>query len=300
LSGDEETAMATSAIIAQKLKNADLVLNMDGGNGMLDEKSGKPVKFAWDGAEKSYADFALTVTNPGGHSSRPTKYNAINQLSAALVRIGQYRFKPELNQISTTWFIESAKLEPDPATAAAMRAFAANPADQAAIQTLSANPALIGKIGTTCVTTMISGGHALNALPQSVTANINCRIFPGHPREAILAELQQVAAEPALTIKDVTEGSVSTDPSPIRKDLTDALEKAVHATYPGVPVFPTIASGASDSMWFRHYGVASYGAGVHFVKDSDDFSHGLDERTPLSNFRTGVTADLILLRELSK
>jgi carboxypeptidase PM20D1 len=300
LSGDEETAMATSAIIAEKLKNADLVLNLDGGIGTLDETSGKPIKYAWDGAEKSYGDYQLTVTNAGGHSSRPTRDNAINQLAAALVRIGQYRFKPEVNDISRAWFTQSAKLESDPKLAGAMRAFVANPADQAAIATLAADPSYVGKIGTTCVVTMINGGHALNALPQRATANINCRIFPGHSREAILAELQHVAAEPVLTIKDVTEGSVATDPSPIRKDFTDALDAAIHAVYPGVPVFPTVASGASDSMWYRHYGVASYGAGIHMTKESEDFSHGLNERIRLANIRPSIAAYLILLQALSK
>ena len=216
------------------------------------------------------------------------------------MRIGQYRFKPELNDISRAWFIESAKLEPDPKRAGAMRAFAANPADEAAIATLAADPATIGKIGTTCVATMISGGHAQNALPQSATANINCRIFPGHSREAIMAELQRVAAEPKLTIADVTVGSVASDPSPVRPDLTAAIDKALHSVYPGVPIIPTVASGASDSMWYRHVGVPAYGASPVFMKDTEDFAHGLNERIRLSNIRPGIDYYLILLRELSR
>ncbi len=145
------------------------------------------------------------MTNPGGHSSAPRKANAINQLSAALARIGDYQFKPEVSDLTRAYFAEAAKYE-DAETAAAMRAFAADPTDKAAIATLTANPATIGKIGTTCVSTMVSGGHALNALPQKATANINCRIFPGHKPADIMAELQKVAAEPAVTFKDVTEG----------------------------------------------------------------------------------------------
>ena len=141
------------------------MLNIDGGGGTLDEKTGKPEYFTWQGAEKTYADFELTVTNPGGHSSEPRKDNAINQLAAALVRIGNYQFKPELNDLTRAYFIQMARYE-DPKTGAAMRAFAANPADKAAIAVLTANPAMVGKIGTTCVATMINGGHALNALPQ--------------------------------------------------------------------------------------------------------------------------------------
>ncbi|MGE5723202.1 MAG: M20/M25/M40 family metallo-hydrolase [Sphingomonadales bacterium] len=298
-SGDEETTMKTGAMIAEKLANAELVLNIDGGGGVLDEQTAKPLFFTWQGAEKTYADFQLTVTNPGGHSSQPRKVNAITQLSAALVRIGNYQFKPELNDISRTALSQAAKYV-DPETGAAMTAFAANPADARAIEVLTANPATVGMIGTTCVTTMINGGHALNALPQRATANINCRIFPGHKPADIMAELQTAAADPAVEFKDVTEGSVATDPSPLRPDFVAAVEKAIRGVYPGIPVFPAMASGASDSMWFRSHGVPSYGASPTFTKLSEDFSHGLNERTPLSNIRPAIDYYLSLVRDLSK
>jgi len=298
-SGDEETVMKTSAIIADKLKNAELVLNIDGGGGTLDEKSGKPLYFTWQGAEKTYADFELTVTNPGGHSSAPRKANAINQLAAALVRIGNYRFKPEVSDLTRSYFLAASRYEA-PATAAAMRAFARNPADPKAIATLAADPSMVGKIGTTCVSTMISGGHALNALPQRASANINCRIFPGHKPAAIMAELKRVAAEPAVQFRDVTEGSVANDASPMRADFVAAVGKAMGEVYPGVPVFPSQASGASDSMWFRYHHVPSYGASPVFTKNSEDFSHGLNERTPISNIRPAIDYYLTLVRELTK
>jgi carboxypeptidase PM20D1 len=298
-SGDEETNMKTSAIIAGKLADADLVLNIDGGGGTLAEADGKPEFFTWDGAEKTYSDFQLTVTNPGGHSSAPRKANAINQLAAALVRIGDYQFKPELSELTRTALANAAKYE-DPKTGAAMRAFVADPTDKQAIAVLTANPATVGKIGTTCVVTMINGGHALNALPQHASANINCRIFPGHKPAEIMAELQRVADEPAVSFKDVTEGSVATDASPMRPDFIAALNKAMGQVYPGVPVFPAMASGASDSMWFRSHGVASYGASPVFMKDSDDFSHGLNERAPVANTRPAITYYLSLFTDLSK
>jgi acetylornithine deacetylase/succinyl-diaminopimelate desuccinylase-like protein len=298
-SGDEETAMKTSALIAERLKDAELVLNIDGGGGTLDEKTGKPLYFTWQGAEKTYADFQLTVTNPGGHSSAPRKANAINQLAAALVRIGNYRFKPEVSDLTRSYFLAASQYEA-PATAAAMRAFAANPADPRAIATLAADPAMIGKIGTTCVATMISGGHALNALPQRASANVNCRIFPGHKPADIMAELKRVAAEPAVTFTDVTEGAVPNDASPMRPDFVAALTKAMAQIYPGVPVFPSMASGASDSMWFRYHQVPSYGASPVFTKNSEDFSHGLNERTPLSNVRPAIDYYLTLVKELTK
>jgi len=299
-SGDEETDMKTGAIIAKKLSNAELVLNMDGGGGVLNEKTGQPEYLNWDGAEKTYADFKLSVANPGGHSSQPRKSNAINELAAALVRIGDHRFKPELNDLTRAYFAAAAKYQDDPKIAAAMRAFAANPADKSAIETLAGDPAMVGKIGTTCVATMLSGGHALNALPQRAEANINCRIFPGHSRPEIMAELKKVAAEPHLTITDVTSGSVATAASPVRADFTAALNKAMAAAYPGVPVFPVMASGASDSMWFRAQHVDSYGASPIFTKDSEDFSHGLNERTPIADIGPSITYLTVLFSDLSK
>jgi carboxypeptidase PM20D1 len=297
-SGDEETTMKTGAIIAEKLAGAEMVLNMDGSGGKLDEHTNTPLYFTWEAAEKTYADFQLKVTNPGGHSSEPRKANAITQLAAALVRIGKYQFLPELNDLTRAYFEHAAEFE-SPAIAAAMRAFAENPIDRQAIATLTANPATIGKIGTTCVATMISGGHALNALPQSAEANVNCRIFPGHDRPAVLVELVKIAADPAVHITDVTAGSVSTPASPLRPDVAAAVKQALAAAYPGVALFPSMSSGASDSMWFRYHDVPSYGISPIFIKASDNFSHGLNERTPVAAISPAVTYCVSLFRGLS-
>ncbi|MGK6323060.1 M20/M25/M40 family metallo-hydrolase [Sphingomonas sp. DT-51] len=297
-SGDEETRMKTSALIAEQFKNAELVINIDGGGGRFGE-DGKPQFFTWNGAEKTYADFELTVTNPGGHSSAPRPQNAINQLSAALVRIGQYRFTPQTSEVTRTFFREAAK-QKSGELAAAMRAFAENPRDEKAIAVLAADPAYVGQIGTTCVSTMVSGGHALNALPQRATANINCRIFPGVKPADVMATLRQVAAEPALTIRDVSEGSVPNDASPMRADFVAAVTKAAGKAWPGVPVFPSMSAGASDSMWFRYHHVPSYGASPTFIKESDDFSHGLNERTEVRNIAPGIRYYVSLFGDLAK
>ena len=297
-SGDEETTMKTTEVLAKELSGAEMVLNVDGTGGQLDP-AGKPQYLTWSGAEKTYADFELTVTSPGGHSSRPYDPNAINELAAALVRIGQYKFQPELSELTRAYFTAAARYE-DPEIAAAMRAFAADPSDSKAVAVLRANPATIGKIGTTCVATMISGGHALNALPQRATANINCRIFPGHPRGQIMEELRRVAADPAVQLKDVTQGSVATDASPIRPDVVEAITRAIRLGYPGVPVFPTMSAGASDSMWFRNEHIPSYGVSPLFIKDSDRFAHGLNERIPVGDVRPSMAYMLSLLTDLSK
>jgi acetylornithine deacetylase/succinyl-diaminopimelate desuccinylase-like protein len=296
-SGDEETAMKTSAIIAAKLSDAELVLNVDGAGGTLDEATGAPQFFAWQGSEKTYADFELTVTNPGGHSSAPRPINAIYQLAGVLVRIGEYHFTPEASDLTRAYF-KSAAAYFDEKTGAAMRAFAADPTDKDAIAVLRANPATVGKIGTTCVATLVSGGHALNALPQRATANINCRIFPGHKPADIMAELEKAAAEPAVSFKDVSQGSVATDASPMRPDFVAAVQAGIDAAYPGVPIIPSMSAGASDSMWFRARGVPSYGASPLFTKNSENFAHGLNERTPIKDIAPGVVYMMTVVKAL--
>ena len=297
-SGDEETTMKTSSLLADALKGGEMALNIDGGGGLYAE-DGKPVYFTVGAAEKTYADFQLEVTNPGGHSSAPRKLNAINQLAAALVKIGNYRFTPQLSPITKGYF-EGVVGRQTPEIGAAMKAFAANPKDEKAIETLAASPAYVGQIGTTCVSTMISGGHALNALPQRATANINCRIFPGVKPATVMAELERVAADPAVKFKDVSEGSNPTDASPLRPDLMTAVKKAMGAVRPGVPIFPSMSAGASDSMWFRSVGIPSYGISPTFVKESDDFSHGLNERTQIDNVSPAIRYYRSLLTDLTK
>ncbi|HQA17631.1 MAG TPA: M20/M25/M40 family metallo-hydrolase [Novosphingobium sp.] len=300
-SGDEETTMKTSRIIAERLKNAELVINIDGGGGTFDEATGKPLYWTWQGAEKTYVDYELEVTNPGGHSSAPRPVNAIVQMSQALEKVGAYRFKAELSPLTKAYFEKAAQFEPDPVLAAAMRAFAANPKDEAALATLRANPAYVGKVGTTCVPTMIHGGHAQNALPQRVTANINCRVFPGHSREEIRDELAQVVGSSAIKVTDVSGGDTTSSPaSSMRPDFIAAVETAMGQINPGLPVFPSQASGASDSMWYRALGVPSYGASPTFSKDSEDYAHGLNERVRLSNIQPGINYYLTLLTQLSK
>ncbi|QKG72344.1 M20/M25/M40 family metallo-hydrolase [Erythrobacter mangrovi] len=299
-SGDEETTMITSKMIAERLKNARLVLNVDGASGSLDEETGKPAYWSWQGAEKTYGDFKLEVTNPGGHSSTPRDENAIAQLGAALARINAYRFQPEVNDITRDYFTKAADFEGDPLLAAAMRAFAKDPTDKAAIAVLRGNPAYIGKIGTTCVPTMIEGGHGLNALPQRATGYVNCRIFPGHSKASIIAELKSVADEPALTIEEINaEYVVEADASPYDKTFVDAATKAVRAAFGNVPIIASQASGASDSMWYRALGVPSYGASGTFTKDSDDYSHGLNERMPIGNIDKSIDYYHVLLTELA-
>lgn len=301
LSGDEETTMETSQIIANRFADAFMVLNADSdANGVLDEDTGEPRYYRWLGAEKTYSDFQLVLTDPGGHSARPTAENAIARMSAALVKIGNYRFAAELSPLMRESFAASAEVERDPALARAKKAFAANPGDAAAIAVLRTHPVTNGLVSTTCVPTLISGGHALNALPQRVTVNVNCRIYPGHQPAETMAELASVIDDPRITITDVTEGSVPAPSSPPRADVAAAIKRAIGLIHPGIPVFPDMATGASDNMWFRSKGVDSYIVSPIFMKSSDIFSHGLNERTPVAVIGPGITFYLSLLRDFTK
>ena len=289
--------MKTTQMIAAQFPDAYMLLNGDGGGGSLSE-AGKPEYFSLEGAEKAYGDYTLTFTNPGGHSSAPRKENAIYEMAAVLTRIGNHQFTPQLNEITKAYFLAAAD-RADPKTGAAMRAFAADPTNRQAIATLSADPSQVGHIGTTCVATMVNGGHALNALPQRATANINCRIFPGTSFKQVEDELVRVADDPKMQIHFTDTGTTASPPSPMRADVTAAVREALNVGYKGVPIVPSMASGASDSMWFRVRGVPSYGVAPIFIKDSDDFSHGLNERTQVSNLAPGVAYWNVLIKRLS-
>jgi len=184
--------------------------------------------------------------------------------------------------------------------ARAMRAFLVNQQDPKALAVLRSEPGLIGQTGTTCVATMVTAGHATNALPQRATANINCRIFPGTHVAEVKAKLIEVVGDPAMTVVESPDGSVESPASPLRPDLMAVVTKAIHARFPGIPITPAMASGASDSMYFRNKGVQSYGVSPIFMKASDSFAHGLNERTPLSEIAPSIVYYKTLLTTLAK
>jgi acetylornithine deacetylase/succinyl-diaminopimelate desuccinylase-like protein len=298
LSGDEETLQQTARKFAGDLKNAELVLNGDAGGGLLGE-DGKPVIYALQAAEKTYSDFQITVTNPGGHSSRPGKTNAIYQLARDLGRLDAYKFPAMQSELTAAYFKASAANTPGPA-GQAMARLAADPHDEAAIAELSADPEYVGQIRTTCVATMINGGHATNALPQKVTANVNCRIFPGTPSEEVRKTLVKVIDDASATVTRANDGAIDSGASPLRPDVMAAVTKAVHARYPGLPIVPSMSAGATDGMFFRALGVPTYGVSGLFMKSSDDFSHGLNERAPLAAIDGDLAHWESILKDLAK
>lgn len=298
LSGDEETLMHTARKLAADLKGAELVLNGDGGGGSLTE-DGKPEVYSLQAAEKTYADFAITVTDPGGHSSRPGSTNAIYQLGADLARLAAYQFPAKESEITMAGFKAAAPNKAGP-IGEALRRYVANPKDEAAIATLSADRDFVGQLRTTCVATMITGGHATNALPQKSTASVNCRIFPGTPSEEVRQTLIKVIADPGATVTRLDDGSIDAPASPLRPDVLAAVTKAVHARYPGLPVVPGMSAGATDSMFFRALGVPAYGVGSAFMKSSDDFAHGLNERVPVDTIDGALGQWESILKDLAK
>jgi acetylornithine deacetylase/succinyl-diaminopimelate desuccinylase-like protein len=179
----------------------------------------------------------------------------------------------------------------------AMRDFANNPHDASAVAELSADPSQVGKTRTTCVATMLRGGHADNALPQSATATINCRVFPGVAIDAVRKTLQDLVGDKVQVA--LIGNAISSEPSPLRPDVVAAVTKAVHAIRPGVAISPVQESGASDSIYFRAVGIPAYGVNGMFMKDSDSFAHGLNERVPVQSFYDNVTYWRVLLTTLA-
>ncbi len=299
LSGDEETDGVTADLQAKQAKAAgvELLLNDDGGGGGLDA-AGQPAGYGLSAAEKTYADYQISVTNPGGHSSRPTATNAIAQLAAATTRIAAYQFPAQSNEITLASMKADAAKTPG-ALGKAKVAFAANPNDAAAIAALRADPGSVGQIATTCVPTMVSGGHAPNALPQKAVLTVNCRIFPGVSVESVRGELQRVVADPAVTVKTGQEW-VSTPASPLRADVVAAVGKAVTAAHPGAVVTPAMDAGASDSVYYRALGIPSYGVSGVFMKEDDVFAHGLNERIPIAAIAPALVHWRVLITELAK
>ncbi|MFT4196520.1 MAG: M20/M25/M40 family metallo-hydrolase [Pseudoxanthomonas sp.] len=281
LSGDEETEMASTRELARRYHDARFLLNADAGGGTLDA-TGKPVLYGVQTAEKAYADFQITFTSPGGHSSAPdVPGNAIYRLARAIDRIAAYQFPTQISPTTRASLRSAGQRLPGELGQALLR-YADHPDDAAAAATISADPAYVGQIRTTCVATMLHGGHALNALPQRAAVDVNCRIFPGTPIDAVRDTLAKVIGDASAQIEILPPPPVESPESPLRKDVMTAVTAAVHARFPGVEVVPSMSAGASDSMHFRTLGVDCYGVDGAFTKDNDSFAHGLNEKLPAS------------------
>lgn len=280
-SGDEETFGEGARLASTEWRewtDAEFALNSDGGGGAF-TRDGRALGFGIDTAEKTYQDFALTVRNAGGHSSRPRPDNAIYELSAALTRLAGHRFTPALNETTKAYFTERAKMETGP-LGDAMRRWVANPDDGKAADEIEANELEVGKTRTRCVATRLEGGHANNALPQLARATVNCRILPGVEPKLIEEELKRVVG-PGVEVT-VLQAGTPTPVSPLRKDVMDAYTAAVRKRHPNAPVIPNMLTGATDGLFFRAAGIPVYGVdGSWGVSPDDERAHGRDERLPV-------------------
>jgi acetylornithine deacetylase/succinyl-diaminopimelate desuccinylase-like protein len=277
------------------LIDAEFVFNHDGGGILSDH--GKPVMMTVDATEKLYADFQLSVTNPGGHSSLPRPDNAIYALANGLARLRNLQFPFELNEVTRAYYERMAKVETSD-RAADMKGILKTPPDAAAVARLSKDPIDNSTIHTTCVATRLNAGHANNALPQRAEANVNCRILPGHSAEEVRQELIKVLADPKgvdtkITVRYVDSFGNLSDrkslpPPPLGRDVFRPLEKITSELWPGIPVIPEMATGASDGVYTMGAGIPTYGiAGIAIDRD-DIRAHGRDERLGIESYYKGV------------
>ena len=283
-SGDEESGMRTTRMLAYErpdLAEAEFALNSDAGGGDLDSH-GKAVTYNIQAAEKTYATWEITVTNPGGHSSRPRPDNAIYDLADAISRIQAHRFPVRYSDMTRDYFRETGK-QLGGELGDAMVRFAENPEDEAASDRLALESSYVGTTRTTCVVTMLRAGHAENALPQSATATVNCRIFPGVRATEIEQTLRQVVANDEISfqlLEEPTESPVSE----LREDVVDAVSEAVHNRYPRVKLIAYMESGGTDGMHFRRAGIPTWAASGIFMNPDEMYAHGLNERVPIKAF----------------
>jgi acetylornithine deacetylase/succinyl-diaminopimelate desuccinylase-like protein len=300
LETDEEILDANAMGIQWLLKNhrdlidAEFALNEGAGVGL---KNGKPLRNGLQTSEKVSQSYRLEVKNPGGHSSVPSKDNAIYHLSQALARLGQFDFPVKLNETTRAYFERSAPLE-DAQTGADMRSIISAQPDPASVARMSASPFYNAQLRTTCVATLLEGGHAVNALPQVARATVNCRILPGEPVEEVRNTIVRVLANDKITVTP-TGRAVLSDPSPLNPVIMQAIEKLSNEFWPGIPVIPTMSTGATDGSYLRNAGIPTYGHSGRAGDVGENRAHGQDERILIKSFFEGGEYLYRLVKALS-
>jgi acetylornithine deacetylase/succinyl-diaminopimelate desuccinylase-like protein len=283
---------------------AEYCINLDGGE--FERDKGKRLTAAMQASEKVYVDYQFESLNPGGHSSVPSPDNAIYHLSNALGRLQTFSFPLAINEITRNYFARTATLTSGQLSAD-LKAVANQPPDQASVQRLSKDPYFNSLLHTTCVATMLFGGHAPNALPQTARANVNCRIFPGEDPEEVRKTLERVANDPKVSVTTVAQRSpdgsvaavVAVPPSPLRPELTAAMEKTIATMWPGLPLVATMSTGATDGKFLRIAGIPTYGVACMFYELDDNRAHGKDERISVQDFYDGVEFNYRFIKALS-
>ena len=276
----EETIGAFNGAENLATEHADLIaagfaLN-EGAWGVLDEE-GNRVMLTMQAGEKLPENYELEVTNPGGHSSRPVKDNAIYQLSAALMRVSSYEFPTHLNDTTRTFFERMGAIRGGE-MGAAMQALAANPEDADALAIVMTDPSYNAILHTTCVATTLEAGHATNALPQRATANVNCRIYPTDSIEDVRRALEEVVADPVVKVTAMPARSPVAVPPPLTPAIWDPIEATAAEVFPGLPVVPIFQAGGTDAPFLATIGIPTYGIGAYFLEPDLGHIHGLNER----------------------
>ncbi|MDA0707030.1 MAG: M20/M25/M40 family metallo-hydrolase [Proteobacteria bacterium] len=286
LTADEEDGVQNGVkwLIANhpELIDAEYVFNEGGGGSLRD---GMRISNNVQASEKVFQSFTLEVTNPGGHSSLPVKDNAIYRLADALIRIRAHDFPVVLNEVTTAFFERTAGIE-DGELAAAMRGVLQYPPDPSAIAFLSGVPYFNARLRTTCVATRLFGGHAENALPQRAQATINCRMLQTDSPAVVLQTLETVINDEQVSVTPI-EPAVPSPPSPLTPEVLGAIEAVTEDMWPGVPVIPTMSTGATDGLYLRNAGIPVYGVSGLFGEISDNRAHGQDERILVKSFFEG-------------
>ena len=259
-------------------------LNMDAGD--PESLDGKRLIRPLQASEKVYVTFKLEVHNPGGHSSMPTKDNAIYRLATALGRVAAYEFPAQLNEITRAYFQRAAHLQQG-TTAADMEAVSRPTPDSGAVRRLSdSSPFYNAQLRTTCVATELAGGHAENALPQTASATINCRMLPGTAADSVAATLRRVVSDTAVALSVVTP-AIPSPASPLTPQIMEPVERVTSRLW-NIPVIPVMETGATDGVYLRNAGIPVYGVSGVFIDVNDQRAHGRDERIGVQNFYDGA------------
>ncbi|HVQ06993.1 MAG TPA: M20/M25/M40 family metallo-hydrolase [Allosphingosinicella sp.] len=285
--GDEETTFGTTRLVAAHpwVRGARYAINTDAGGGMIGP-GGRPLVYLIQGAEKTFASYRLTITNPGGHSSRPRDDNAIYDLARALLRVEQYRFPVMANALTRQYLGTLGRIVPGAAGAMLTR-FAANPEDEEAAEALRHSPEYVGTTRTTCIATMLDAGHAQNALPQRASAVVNCRIFPGIQPEAVRQALAAAIGNEAVRVERMGAPELSAVSEP-RAEVDAAIAASIHRRYPGVAISPYLESGGTDGLIYRGAGIPTWASSGVFIRPDEMFAHGLNERIPAASFYAAI------------
>lgn len=266
------------------LIDAGFAIN-EGSGGRLNSE-GKHVFLGIQAGEKTYQDYTLEVTNPGGHSSRPVKDNAIYHLANGLARLGAYDFPIALNEAVKAHFEAMSAIDP-PESAAALKAVLADPNDAAAVALIAKDPGRNSMMRTTCVATMVDAGHAKNALPQRATATVNCRILPGVSVETVKADLVTVLADDQIKVTLDGAPDPEAPVPPLTPEVLDVVKEVSAGLWPGVPLVPTMATGATDGRYLNAAGVPTYGLSGMFGDPDGGGAHGLNERIRVQSLKDG-------------